>query len=161
MINLRSTNSKFNPKIPPVEERPKCEHTGCSKKKAIISTNKDGEPRYRAVCSFHHSAAIAERHGVKRSSHLTAQRQNLSIQEYRNKFHRYRKHRKEFCENKDSRLGFKCTTTIVWKGMLDVDHVNGDPKDNRPENLQTLCKCCHSYKTMVFGDWQSPGRNKN
>jgi hypothetical protein len=55
-------------------------------------------------------------------------------------------------------LGYKCTTTIVWDGMLDVDHKNGDPTDNRPENLQTLCKCCHAYKTWKFGDAKTPGR---
>lgn len=26
-----------------------------------------------------------------------------------------------------------------------VHHVNGNPKDNRPENLQTLCSPCHSF----------------
>lgn len=26
-----------------------------------------------------------------------------------------------------------------------VHHVNGDPKGNRPENLQTLCAACHSF----------------
>lgn len=30
----------------------------------------------------------------------------------------------------------------------DVDHVSGDPSDNRPQNLQPLCHACHSRKTM-------------
>ena len=71
----------------------------------------------------------------------------------------YRIHRKDFCENEDGRLGFKCTTTIIdpeWQ--LDTDHINGNPSDNRKENLQTLCKCCHSIKTRDSKDYASPGR---
>lgn len=29
----------------------------------------------------------------------------------------------------------------------EVDHINGDPTDNRRVNLQPLCKHCHSVKT--------------
>ena len=71
----------------------------------------------------------------------------------------YKIYRKDFCENIDGRLGFKCTTTIIdpeWQ--LDTDHINGDPSDNREENLQTLCKCCHSIKTRDSKDYASPGR---
>ena len=31
----------------------------------------------------------------------------------------------------------------------DVDHVSGDPSDNRPVNLQPLCHSCHSLKTAA------------
>lgn len=29
----------------------------------------------------------------------------------------------------------------------EVDHISGDPSDNSRENLQGLCKPCHSHKT--------------
>ena len=29
----------------------------------------------------------------------------------------------------------------------EVDHVDGDPANNAPENLRSLCKPCHSAKT--------------
>jgi 5-methylcytosine-specific restriction endonuclease McrA len=44
-----------------------------------------------------------------------------------------------------------------WLGKpapLQLHHVNGDGKDNRPENLQILCPNCHS-QTDSWG-----GRNR-
>jgi 5-methylcytosine-specific restriction endonuclease McrA len=29
----------------------------------------------------------------------------------------------------------------------EVDHINGDPWDNRPDNLRGMCKPCHSRRT--------------
>ena len=81
-----------------------------------------------------------------------------SYTDYKNSKHPYLKYRKDYCENTDSRLGFKCTTNVFWQGMLDVDHKNGIPNDNRPENLQTLCKCCHAYKSNINKDYASIGR---
>lgn len=34
--------------------------------------------------------------------------------------------------------------TSDW--ILEVDHINEDPSDNRMENLQTLCVKCHNKK---------------
>ena len=28
-------------------------------------------------------------------------------------------------------------------GVLEVDHVNGDPADDRPDNLRAMCRSCH------------------
>jgi hypothetical protein len=77
---------------------------------------------------------------------------------YTNSKHPYLRYRKEYCENTDGRLGFVCTTNVFWQGMLDVDHKNGKPNDNRPENLQTLCKCCHAYKSNINKDYATEGR---
>ena len=33
------------------------------------------------------------------------------------------------------------------KVATDVDHISGDPSDNRDANLQPLCHACHSHKT--------------
>ena len=85
--------------------------------------------------------------------------------------------RKPYCENVDGRLGFECTTyihydpplpkSIKWlvdygfpQPMLEVDHIDGNPY-NEPvdgSNFQTLCSCCHKYKSWKSGDGQSAGR---
>jgi hypothetical protein len=82
-----------------------------------------------------------------------------SISHKLNAKHPYRRYRKDYCENIDGRLGFQCTTTITWDGMLDVDHIDGHYKNNDPLNLQTLCKCCHAYKTNLYKDYSTPGRS--
>lgn len=41
----------------------------------------------------------------------------------------------------------QCGGSCAGKGQAHVDHINGDSRDNRKENLQTLCPSCHSIKT--------------
>lgn len=53
---------------------------------------------------------------------------------------RYKKHFCEFC-------GFK----PVHSCQLDVDHIDGNRKNNDVENLQTLCANCHRLKTHLTG----------
>lgn len=108
---------------------PKCAAVGCNKRTTLNGTDINGSPLYTTYCTEH---------------------LNLSTV--------YLGFRKDHCENIDGRLGFICTTNIFWAGMLDVDHINGNPHDNREENLQTLCKCCHSYKGWANKDYATPGR---
>lgn len=107
--------------------------------------DRGGSRGQRSLCKNHHYESIAVRKGMSKIKLI-------------NSWHPYRKYRKNFCENIDGRLGYKCTATIVWEGQLQVDHINGVPNDNRPENLQTLCACCHVYKSNINEDYASPGR---
>lgn len=105
----------------------------------------DGSIVRRAYCADHHR----ERQALKKG---------LTPRQWENSFHPYRKFRKTYCENVDSRLGFQCTTNIFWEGMLQVDHIDGDPTNNVEENMQTLCACCHAYKGWREGDYKTAGR---
>lgn len=57
--------------------------------------------------------------------------------------------KKSYCENVDGRLGYKCTTTILGPYQLQIDHIDGNRYNNDERNKQTLCACCHAYKTHI------------
>ncbi len=56
----------------------------------------------------------------------------------------YRKHKKDYCE--------KCGFIAEHRVQLDVDHIDGNNKNNDLSNLQTLCANCHRYKTFLNKD---------
>jgi hypothetical protein len=48
----------------------------------------------------------------------------------------------------------ECGTGDVWNGkplVLEVDHINGDWRDNRRENVRYLCPSCHSQTDSYCG----------
>ena len=81
------------------------------------------------------------------------------------------------CSNIDGQLrltdgrkaGFECCmdwdkmdkTFHAWKpsGITEIDHIDGDPSNNSIENLQELCKFCHSVKGQLAGDYDNSRRS--
>jgi len=124
---------RFQEKLAATDRRsaPCCSAPGCRKKTSISGTNRKGELKFTTYCPEHVGLA---------SAHLAF--------------------RKTYCENLDSRFGFTCTTTIMLMAQLEVDHIDGNPYNNDPNNLQTLCSCCHKYKTITNRDYATPGRKK-
>jgi len=101
-----------------------CIEEGCNELGLFRNMRVRGGARRYARCGVHKSRAA-----MKASGHYTTLR-------------------KDYCENIDGRLGFKCQVIIMDKFIqLDADHINNDHSDSRPENIQTLCKMCHPMKT--------------
>lgn len=143
-----------------------------------LKQKEKGLIRRRKYCTKHFQNDLVRRKGANSFAEIIANNKGMSVTEYRRNvietiannrgvsvtayfrsMHESRRHILDYCENIDGRLGFKCTTTIILDcGMLHGDHKNGVPWDHRPSNLQTLCSCCHSYKSHVFKDYASVGR---
>ena len=47
----------------------------------------------------------------------------------------------------------KCGFIALNSCQLDIDHIDGNSKNNSVENLQTLCANCHRLKTYLNQDW--------
>lgn len=70
---------------------------------------------------------------------------------------RYRRIRDELVRRHVSEYGWWCPGAPdlrhephrVHAGTLDVDHVNGDHSDNRPENLRILCRTMNRGRKRV------------
>jgi hypothetical protein len=68
-------------------------------------------------------------------------------------------HKKFYCENHDSQLGFKCPVNKDgWSGnleSLDLDHKDGNHLHNHPINVRTICKLCHGRNSREEKHWDS------
>lgn len=59
---------------------------------------------------------------------------------YRRKPKNYQQHKGDECE--------RCQFTPKHTCQLDVHHRDGDPFNNDPANLETLCANCHRLDTL-------------
>lgn len=175
---------------------PICTTEGCDRPRVVMAWLPAGKKtathaRYRPICRICHETRTASKHGCKTITEVVAKNAGFdsvqeymlhlankagfrSLTEYRNSKHPYLKYRKNYCENIDGRLGFKCTAVFPTEDELyamgidygvmphlDTDHINGDPTSHLTLGaaaMQTLCKCCHSFKTNIQGDSKTPGR---
>jgi hypothetical protein len=59
--------------------------------------------------------------------------------------------------------GYECEVCSVsdWQGKpitLHVDHINGDPSNDHPDNLRLICPNCHSQTKFLGGANKGRGR---
>lgn len=56
----------------------------------------------------------------------------------------------------NSKERYLCELTAPFKnylpGVIELDHVDGNHKDNTVDNIMPLCRICHSLKTYLAGD---------
>ena len=56
------------------------------------------------------------------------------------------------CANSDGHYGFPCVcTTILDPVTLDINHIDGNNNNRDPDNIEILCKMCHTTVTMRNG----------
>ena len=48
-----------------------------------------------------------------------------------------------------------CSFIAVHGIQLEVDHIDGNKRNNKEENLQTLCCNCHRLKTHANNEWET------
>ena len=129
-----------------MKKRPKCQVPGCNRGAQNTGAYKpDGSIRWRKSKGANGGYVCQKCHRI-----YHATQKGISLTDWENGFHPYRKYRKEYCENKDARLGFKCTAKIIWEGMLAVDHIDENNNNNNLKNHQTFCHNCHAYKTNLI-----------
>ena len=113
-------------------EQPTCININCGRPVSYSHTHRNGSKRWRPVCGRCQKASYGGRlldEGV------------IAV-------------KKTYCENHDERLGYKCTATIPYPGALELDHIDGNVLNNIVDNIQTLCKVCHSYKSHKNNDFK-------
>lgn len=78
-------------------------------------------------------------------------KENSDFQSFKLKSRLFKEHiKKQACE-----VCRWAAKSIDGRIPLELDHINGDRRDNRLENLRILCPNCHSLQTT------HRGRNKN
>ena len=105
-----------------IEQQPRPLCSKCNK--SLVRKNgitKLGIQKWAKYCSYCHKAAYNQKHGTR--------------------YVGYRLHKKSLCE--------RCGFIPEHPCQLDVDHIDGDRKNNHIDNLQTLCANCHRLKTWV------------
>lgn len=90
------------------------------------------------------------------TSHFTGQGWNKGTDSYELLEHNYQGKRSTIKRALIHRRGHRCEICNLtsWMGQeipLEVHHLNGDNKDNSPENLQLVCPNCHALTDFYRG----------
>jgi len=69
---------------------------------------------------------------------------------------RVRRYLWEKYDGKCSRCGWNTPNPVTGKPVLEVEHIDGNWKNNKPDNLDLICPNCHSltttYKALNYGN---------
>ena len=65
------------------------------------------------------------------------------------------------CANIDAHYGFACvSSTILNPATLDLNHIDGNNLNREPNNIEVLCKMCHTIVTINEGHHTKTGPRK-
>lgn len=110
---------------------PRCMNHGC-KDYVVISRGSNKFPKkLRSVCSNCHLASYG-------------------ASQYREGVTPFKK---DYCEI--------CGRETGYSRHYDVDHISGNPHNNRKNNLQTVCLFCHKDKSIANGDFRKGHKHEN
>ena len=116
---------------------PKCAHPECNQFVGYHERyiKQDGTPgaKWKTFCEYHRTVGKGERDTFIKS--------------------------KGGCENRDSRLGWRCGDPET--PSLTVDHWDGNKHNNNQNNLVVLCANCHNEKSKRFKDTTKRYTNYN
>jgi nitrate/TMAO reductase-like tetraheme cytochrome c subunit len=123
--------------------RPKCINTGCNNPVVCSKGNEKSDPSERSlrtVCAHCHNASFGF---VNKKGEVTKLKPGVVS------------FKKLICENVDGHItGKRCTASSLVGGQLELDHIDGAHINNVQSNVQTVCKNCHSLKSMQAGDFR-------
>lgn len=127
--------------------RPTCLNLGCNNPVALSAgklTDLDDKRVLRTVCHSCHNASYGKMTKKGRSALSDGV---ISV-------------KKDYCENIDGRInGTPCTASGLDSAQLELDHIDGNHLNNIPDNVQTLCKNCHSKKSIIAGDYRKRSKS--
>ncbi len=136
----------------------------CSRSCSVTQTNK-GVRRHGSVrkclrCEKEHSNEKFCSYECKLSSPIELW---LAGKQYFELKHFIRKFLLEEIGHKCSLCGWCEVNPITKRVPLEIDHIDGNPSNNKKENLRVLCPNCHSltstYKALNKGNNPRPKRN--
>lgn len=65
------------------------------------------------------------------------------------------------CANRDSHYGFPCVSKdILDPAQLDINHIDGNNSNRDPNNIEVLCKMCHTMVTLQSGHHLQPKQER-
>lgn len=114
-------------KLPPL----KCSIPHCNNNVGYHKAHKNGTHQNKQVCEYHRKAGKEEVDAWKMS---------------------------QGCANKDAHYGFACVSMdILHPATLDINHIDGNNLNRDPENIEVLCKMCHTVVTIQEGHHTKTG----
>lgn len=118
----------------PSDVRGLCCHCGKNPQK------RKSNGKYQTLCSPCEKRKYTSEEGRQKAAEY--RRKYAKINGYNSRS--YVRHKTDCCS--------MCGFTSEYPCQFDVDHIDGNHRNNNVDNLQTLCANCHRLKTLLNGE---------